>query len=189
MFYIEILNMKGYKHYNTKEDNIIKKHYKTKSNIAIGKLLGRSADSVKHRMKKLELKRTPNQVKRLLKAPNAGHFKKGRIPHNTSKIGNGAIVERREKSGRIYKYIRTSLGVWELLQRVNYAKKHGPIPSGHVVIFLDGNSLNCELSNLKCITKAEHLKRNYRDLPEPIKQTKRLINKLSRAIQTQEKNG
>jgi hypothetical protein len=45
-------------------------------------------------------------------------------------------------------------------QFINYARylweqANGPIPKGYCVCFKDGNSLNCELSNLQCITRQE----------------------------------
>jgi hypothetical protein len=181
--------MKGFKHYSEYEDNIIKSNYKTTRNGTIGSLIGRSSDSVKHRMKKLNLKRSPIEVSTMQKLPNSGQFKKGNTPHNTSKTGNGTIVKRKDRCGRVYKYIRTSLNVWELLQRVEYAKTYGSIPKGYVIYFKDGNSLNCKISNLECISNAELLRRNHHDIPEPIKKTKKLINKLSIAIKNQEKNG
>lgn len=183
--------MKGFKHYSEYEDNIIKANYKTTQNKVIGDIIGRSSDSVRHRMVLLNLKRTKQELLNIQKIPNSGHFKAGRLPHNTSKLGNGAIVIRKDKNGKPYKYIRTNLGVWELLQRVEYIKAHGNIPKGYVVYFKDGNSLNCKVSNLDCISRAQHLERLrqiHNDLPKPIKQTKKLINKLSRAIQNQEKN-
>jgi hypothetical protein len=41
---------------------------------------------------------------------------------------------------------------------------HGPIPPGHIVIFLDGDKTNCDLSNLRLVTQAEKQMLNKRGL-------------------------
>lgn len=87
----------------------------------------------------------------------ATEFKKGILPHNTKT--DGAISIRRDKSGRDYKYIRVSLGKWDLYHRVLWKSVHGEIPKDKIVTFIDGDSLNCELDNLKLITRGEHMAR------------------------------
>jgi len=42
---------------------------------------------------------------------------------------------------------------WQMLSRVNWEKAHGKIPPGHVIIYRDGNTLNCNPENLACIPK------------------------------------
>jgi hypothetical protein len=85
-------------------------------------------------------------------------FKPGRKPHNTKQKGDISI--RVDKTGRSYKYIKISDGNWELLHRHLWKKQHGPIPRKHVLIFKDGDSLNCSLNNLQLITMAENMQRN-----------------------------
>lgn len=77
-------------------------------------------------------------------------FKTGHSPHNTRPIG----YERTYSDG--YVYIKVENGkrmqqkhrhVWQL--------HHGEIPKGMCVVFRDGNSQNCDISNLMLITKAE----------------------------------
>lgn len=110
-------------------------------------------------------------------------FKKGNIPHNTHEDGNGAIVSRKDKSGRYYKYIRTSLGVWELYHRVLWEKEHGEIPDSHVIMFIDGNSENVCLENLKLISKTEHMYRNsMHDYPEEIIPSLVLVKELEQKL-------
>lgn len=40
---------------------------------------------------------------------------------------------------------------WVAKHRYVWEQAYGPIPEDHCIIFLDGNSKNCELSNLRCI--------------------------------------
>lgn len=87
-------------------------------------------------------------------------FKKGNIPHNTNKEGNGAIVSRRDTCGRNYKYIRISKGVWDLYHRILWEQHNGKIPANHVIVFKDGDSENVVLENLELITMIENMYRN-----------------------------
>lgn len=103
--------------------------------------------------KKLTDFMTPEGIERSKKY----RFKKGSLPHNTKQ--DGAISIRKESGTDIsYKYIRISKAVWELYHRVVWERAHGPIPEGYIVVFKDGDQMNCELSNLKMITQAEHMK-------------------------------
>ena len=43
------------------------------------------------------------------------------------------------------KWVRKRVHVWE--------KHNGPVPTGHCVVHLDKNRMNCELSNLACVPK------------------------------------
>ena len=42
---------------------------------------------------------------------------------------------------------------WRPKQYVVWEKAHGKIPDGHMIVFLDGNTTNCDLENLACIPK------------------------------------
>lgn len=111
-------------------------------------------------------------------------FKKGHKPHNTNPKGNGAIVIRRDTSGRDYKYIRIRKGVWELYHRILWEKEKGKIPDGYIVVFKDNNPLNTNIENLELITKAENMYRNSKhDYPKEIIPSlvlnKQLENKLN----------
>lgn len=74
-------------------------------------------------------------------------YHKGHRPHNQREIG----TERVHADG--YVYIRIEEGcvpkhryVWE--------QANGPIPENHVVMFRDGNRMNCDLSNLCLISRS-----------------------------------
>ena len=40
---------------------------------------------------------------------------------------------------------------WKRKSNVVWEQHHGKIPEGHVIVFLDSNSLNCDISNLECV--------------------------------------
>ncbi len=109
-------------------------------------------------------------------------FKKGNIPHN-AKDADGAISTRKDNSGKLYKYIRISLGKWELLHRHLWEQAHGPIPKGHVVKFKDGNQANCTLDNLYLCTQGENMLHNsIHHYPPELKQTIRTLGQLKKRI-------
>lgn len=43
---------------------------------------------------------------------------------------------------------------WKLKHQLVWEQANGKMPKNHRIVFLDGNTLNCELSNLKCIDQA-----------------------------------
>jgi hypothetical protein len=106
-------------------------------------------------------------------------FKKGNKPHNTKP--NGTINIRADKSGRLYQYIKIKDSHWELLQRYVWTQANGEIPQGSVVIFLDGNYLNCELNNLQVISRKENMARNtIQRYPAELQEVMKLTCKLKR---------
>jgi hypothetical protein len=106
-------------------------------------------------------------------------FKKGNKPHNTKP--NGTINIRADKTGRLYQYIKIKDCQWELLQRHVWTQANGEIPSGSVIIFLDGNYLNCELTNLQVITRKENMARNtIQRYPAELQEVMKLTSKLKR---------
>ena len=106
-------------------------------------------------------------------------FKKGNKPANTKPVGT--INVRLDSQNRPYQYIKIKDSHWELLQRHVWTKANGEIPSGSVVIFLDGNYLNCELSNLKVISRKENMARNtIQRFPAELQEIMKLTCKLKR---------
>lgn len=90
---------------------------------------------------------------------NKTSFKKGDKPHNYKPIGSTRV----DKDG--YKLIKIrDDGPWHKRWRhehkVIWEKENGPIPKGHVVIFIDGNKENITLDNLKMITNRQLLALN-----------------------------
>ena len=106
-------------------------------------------------------------------------FKRGNKPHNTKPVGT--INVRADTQGRLYQYIKIKDCQWELLQRHVWTQANGEIPPGSVVIFLDGNYLNCELNNLQVISRRENMARNtIQRYPAELQQIMKLTCKLKR---------
>ncbi|MEP0004552.1 MAG: HNH endonuclease signature motif containing protein [Balneola sp.] len=85
-------------------------------------------------------------------------FKKGQKPHNTK--FDGAISLRKDSKGMKYLWIRISKANWQEYHRYLWEKHNGEIPEGKIIVFKDGNQMNCSIDNLEAITRCEHADRN-----------------------------
>lgn len=89
-------------------------------------------------------------------------FKKGHKPVNTKQ--DGCISIRKDKNGRNYKWIRLSRNNWQMLHVHTWIKNNGAVPEGMIITFIDGNSMNTELSNLRLASNSEHMRnQHYKD--------------------------
>lgn len=117
-------------------------------------------------------------------------FKKGQIPANHRPVGS----ERINVDGYIEVKVREP-NAWELKHRIVWEQVNGKVPDGYVVIMLDENKQNCELSNLKLIKRSELLAMNrYRlfqnsaELNDVASNIARVIDTRSRAIKARREN-
>jgi hypothetical protein len=94
----------------------------------------------------------------MMERMKVGQFKKGSFSHNRLPIG----TERLTKDG--YLQVKICDGRlnrnWELKHRLVWQQHYGEIPSGDIVVFKDGNPLNCDINNLKLISKKDNMNRN-----------------------------
>lgn len=154
------------------EDEYLKHNYCNLNVHQLSHKLNRTISSIKNRVHVLQLKKQSNTGRFVKghkpwntgkKGLNIGgyktQFKKGHKPHNTLK--NGCITQRYDrKSGKYYKYIRLDIAVWVLYHRYIWEQKHGKLQPGEILRFIDGNTLNCQLSNLMKINRRQHLQLN-----------------------------
>lgn len=85
-------------------------------------------------------------------------FQKGRQAHEnhnyrpigSTRITRDGYIERKVSDDRNLVPARR----WECEHRLVWAAAYGPIPEGHVVVFLDGDKLNCALDNLRCVPRS-----------------------------------
>ena len=114
-------------------------------------------------------------------------WKQGHRPHNWKP--DGTILERIDKTGRVYKYYKVKDSHWILYHHKVWNDHHGPIPSKHIVSFKDGNSMNCNISNLELITMAENAIRNsIQRFPQEVQQIIKLNAKLKKKINGKKQN-
>lgn len=89
-------------------------------------------------------------------------FKNKRLPHNTIGIIGHITIRSKKDGSEAYKYVCVSIKPfrWELYHRSIWEKQYGKIPENYTLWFIDGDTMNCVLENLECISKAENLRRN-----------------------------
>lgn len=112
----------------------------------------------------------------------ATRFKKGVVSHNVVPVGT--ISERRnERRKTVYLYIKEKEHHWEQLHRHVWKNHYGEIPKGHNIIFKDGNTLNCEIDNLECVSDEKNMLRNsIQRYPEELRDVMQLTGRLKKKI-------
>ena len=87
-------------------------------------------------------------------------FKKGNMPANHKPVGTVSVRNNYKKD---QKYVYEKVGEpnqWRMKHILEWEKHHGPVPKGKIVIFLDGNVLNTDISNLMLIERKVHVRMN-----------------------------
>lgn len=100
-------------------------------------------------------KQTEYMSEEAIERTKATRFKKGQASINKKPVGS----TRLSKDGYIEIKVEEP-GKWDLLHRVLWIKTNGPLDPNEVIVFLDGNKTNCELSNLKKVTRQELVRFN-----------------------------
>jgi len=178
-------------------------NYATTSNTDLAKKLGKNnADRVMAKAFRLGLKKSSEFLSEQRKTTGqSGQFKKGLIPHNKGKKLSDATkaklaktmfkrgnkphntqpvgTEKKDKDGYVFVKIAEP-SEWRLKHHIVYGE---PVPTGHKVIFLDGNKYNFERGNLQLVSNAELMNRNtmHRYPPELVRLLKTL-NKLKKRV-------
>ncbi len=172
--------------YTKNEENVIINNYGKLGAAELSKMLGIPKRSLTNKVKRLRDKglisqkaadqqrrksyfvkgHTPaNKGKKItdymseeaVKKVKLSTFKKGHVPGNT--LYNGAVVIRNQNNNQ-YAYIRVACGKWEPLHRFRWKRVNGEIPKGYIVVFADGNTMNCAIENLELISRKENALRN-----------------------------
>lgn len=156
------------KYWTTKEFKTVKDNLHL-TDREIGLLIGRETSKVKAFRDRYRMLKSPEQqhFQKGMKPWNKGikydggckdtRFKPGQLPPNTKHDG---CITIRYGNSRPYYYIRLAMSKWKLLHRHIWEQQKGEIPKGYIIIFKDKNSLNCDINNLMCISRREHVKMN-----------------------------
>lgn len=142
----------------------------------------------RHRFKKGDTpvnkgkKQTEYMTAEGIERSKATRFKKGVVSNNVVPVGT--ISERRnERRGTVYLYIKEKEHHWEQLHRHVWRNHYGEIPKAHNIIFKDGNTLNCEIDNLECVSDIKNMLRNsIQRYPEELIAVMQLTGKLKSKI-------
>lgn len=109
-------------------------------------------------------------------------FRKGNVPINHRVVGS----ERVNVDG----YIEIKIAEpnkWRLKHNVIWQEHNGDIPKENVVVFLDRDKLNCDISNLKLIKRSELLIMNRYDLYQEDAATNDTATNLAKLIDSTNK--
>lgn len=119
-------------------------------------------------------------------------FKKGRAAqdaHNYLPIGS----ERLSKDGYLERKVTDDPALvparrWVAVHRLLWIDANGPIPTGHLVEFRDGDKTHIALDNLELVSRTEHMRRHtVHTLPPELVQVVQLKGALTRRIHHLEK--
>ncbi len=176
-----------YKRWTQQEIDMLREIYPVHSNEYCAEYLHRTIPSVSMAAHKHGLHKTPEFY---MKQHMIGQYKKGQEPFNKgmshvhwmSEEGRRKSAETQFKPGIVvynsinyrpdgYEFVRTEKGrkyIWFKPEgrrmmpkhRWLWEQAHGAIPKGHIVIFKDGDTMNCVLENLILVDRAEHIRRN-----------------------------
>lgn len=68
-------------------------------------------------------------------------------------------IRKRKRNNEIRAYVKIAQpNKWSLRSRVIWEGHNGPIPRGKIIHHKDHDTLNDEIENLSCLTRAEHLR-------------------------------
>ena len=90
-----------------------------------------------------------------LRLSPGSEFKKGNMPHNWHPIGTELKMTPKTNSRGYWKVKIGEPKAWRFKHLLIWEAEHGPIPAGHVVIFLDSDVDNFALDNLELVTRGE----------------------------------
>lgn len=202
--------------FSEEEDEVIKQNYLEIPIKTLAKIMKRSSCGIYSRLNHLgciippelaEQRKISGMIKKGTAPPNKGkkqseymspegiekskasRFKKNHIPHNAKQ--DWEEILRKDYRGTKYwmiklpenrKLIFKHIWLWE--------STYGKIPEGYNIIFKNGNSIDCKIENLECISDAELMQKNtIMNFPEDLKQIILLKGKIKRQINKIEKNG
>lgn len=96
----------------------------------------------------------------------ATFFKPHNRPRTTLDVGTIVKTFKKLRNGEQESYYCKKIAerTWKMLHHIVWEEHNGPIPPGHVITFLDGNTLNCDISNLMCVSKAANACANQEGL-------------------------
>ena len=164
------------KYWTTLEVRLLRAIYPNTSNPEIGRRLGRTDSAVMIMALKLGLRKSPAFM-----ASAAVRWQRGNRPWNAGRKGwqaggrarltkfkkghRGARQKpvgsvRRERDGMMIKVAEPRL--WVPLARYVWEQNFGKISAGGIVRLKDRNPENCAPENLQLVTRAEHVRLNWK---------------------------
>jgi hypothetical protein len=115
-------------------------------------------------------------------------FKLGSVPHTWKPVGSYRIVPDGILEQKVGEAAGSSHLRWKPVHRLVWEAAHGPVPTGHVVVFKRGQRTNVleeiSLDRLECITRRENMALNsvHSRYPPELARLVQLRGALVRAI-------
>lgn len=111
------------------------------------------------------LKQTEYMSREAIERTKATRFKKGVVTNanlpcplgHESINTDGYIRVKVSDKGSYYER-------WKMKHRIVWEEHYGPIPDGKVIVFIDQNPLNCDIANMKLVSKATMISLNRSQL-------------------------
>lgn len=188
--------------YTQEEVQHIITHYATTTNEELGRVLGRHPDRIASKAHRMGLKKDKGfLIEQAKNRPNSGQFKKGftpfnkgkklkqstidklartmfkrgNRPHNTLNVGD----EREDKDGYVWVKVAEP-SEWVAKHHIVFGED---VPTGHKLIFIDGNKYNFERENLRLISDADLMRQNTNQrFPPELRNLIRTLNKLKKRV-------
>ena len=113
------------------------------------------------------------------------HFKHGNRPPTWVPVGTERWTTPPKAKPDAPRYIKRKVAepnVWRLVHRITWEQHYGPIPKGHIVVFKDGDSSNCDPANLACIPRSDLGIANGAGIPYHFAGVYRALGELQKAI-------
>lgn len=173
----------GYKHFSLVELTVeFNKYFKTDKKVGQIRAATRNHKMLSGRTGHFSSGAAPwNTGTKGATGANSTSFKKGQTPVNQKPLGHERIckkdgyilikvAEKNPYTGALTRYRHKHQVIWE--------QRHGPVPKGMVVTFLDGDKRNFCIDNLKLIDRS-HLcrynKNRVNDLPPSLIPTMKTV--------------
>lgn len=113
-------------------------------------------------------------------------FKKGERRGVAARLYQPIGTERLSKDGYRERKVNDDLPLqarWRAVHLVLWEAANGPVPQGHVVVFVNGDKTDIRLDNLALVSRRDLMRRNsVHNLPQPLAQTIQLLGALRRQI-------
>ncbi len=98
-------------------------------------------------------------------------------PIGTERISKDGYLERKISEARPFQRR------WRAVHRLMWEAENGHVPTGHALVFKNGDKTDVRLDNLECISRRELMARNtVHNLPAPLPETIQLLGALNRKI-------
>lgn len=115
-------------------------------------------------------------------------FKKGTLNGSAAKRWKPLWSERLSKEGYLeikFRERKNQHGNWRGAHLLLWEDKHGPLPKGHALAFIDKDMSHIALDNLELVTRAELMRRNsVHNLPKELQLVIQLSGALKRKLRS-----